>query len=503
MRDVRPNARLSKRTTARVASLAVLVILVASFMTFRPTSGATAGATTTVYTTANQAWADQQLVAWAPTSVQKINFGAVLQSISYSAIAQPSTTPQVVSADLSMVEQTGSPMIRVDLGYDAWLNNDAPTEQAADSYIHMVNSTGRLLVLADSSAEKYRSSPLSWTNFQAAWLQRVQTLAARYHPYAYIVVKESGWYYPMISDSKVNAAVYDPNVWGNLTAKLASAVKAASPSTLVGVAEAAYGLYNNSAYQGKVSFSVQFLQRAEKIPAVDFIGFDIYDPVGFQGTQTFLNTVGSGGKAVWIAEAWSQDCTCITDPSRSTLDQTWIQVLYYYALLNHVQVVIPFYTDIFASYGAPPTDSAGLVQFYQQRTPVFNEFEKIVSTNAAGQLLNPTTTTTSSSSSKSSTSTSPTTSTSSTSSSSSTTATTPTTSSTSSTSSRQSTTTSTSVTPTSTSSTPTLTSPSQTTSTSAATKSGSPFSLILAIAVIGVLLLLAGVIFSRRARTRS
>lgn len=382
------------------ASVTILALLVCSSLASERLEAATVSTSTQVIPgiTETQPWLDQQLVAWMPTSIHKMQFGAPVLSLSYGNIYSNTSTPQVVEENMKMVEQTGGSLVRFDLGYDAWLANDSQTIQQVGDYVQMVNDSGKLLVIADSAAERYRSFPQTWTNFQIQWLQRVKTLASLYHPYAYIVVKEPGWYYPMISDAKYNAAVYNANSWGNLTEALADTVKSVSPDTKVGVAVAAFDLYNDSAYQGRVSLSAQYLANVEKIPNVDFVGFDIYDIAGFLGTQRFLSQYGTGGKQVWITEAWSGDQINLTDPSRAPLDSLWIQVLYNFALHVNATAVLPFYSNLFASYETPPTNVTGMLQFYQQRTPVFYEFQKVIAANAAGVQLNYTSSSSSSSS---------------------------------------------------------------------------------------------------------
>ena len=396
MRFSRPRLHLGgPGTSFKLAALAVALLLVASAaLKFAPAATAQSSYSIT------ESWVDQQLVAWAPTSVYPMNFGVPDLRISYANIYQSYNTQPVINSSLGMLESTGSNLVRIDMGFDAFLANDTATTNAFDTYVKWINDSGKGLVLADSSAERYRSYPLTWSNFKQQWYIRDYALALRYHPAYFIVVKEPGWYYPMISDSSTNAQVYNATDWMVLVQNLVTAVHLASPQTKVGVAVAAFDLYDDPAYQGRTSFNVQFLQDCEKVQNLSFIGFDIYDIPGFDGTQQFLAQNGNGGKAVWIAEAWSADGTVVTDPSRSTLDTNWIRALYYFGLKIHAQTIEPFYTDLFASYGTPPTDPSSLQQFYQNRTPVFNEFQQIISSNRAGELPpgNSTATTTSQSS---------------------------------------------------------------------------------------------------------
>ena len=366
--------------SALQVSFVILLLFLSSALRFAPYALAQSSSSIT------ESWVDQQLAAWAPASVNPMNFGVPALRISYGNNYEPYNTEPVINSSLGVIEQTGVNLVRIDMGFDAFLANDTSTIKAFDTYTKWINDSGKQLVLADASAERYRSYPLTWTNFKEQWYIRDYILAQRYHPAYFIVVKEPGWYYPMISDASYNAQVYNATDWQVLVENLVKAVHLASPQTKVGVAVAAIDLYDDPAYQGRTSFNVQFLQDCEKIQNLSFIGFDIYDIPGFDGTQQFLSQVGTGGKAVWIAEAWSADGTVVTDPSRSALDANWIRALYYFGLKVHAQTIEPFYSDLFASYGTPPQDTTSLLQFFQNRTPVFNEFQQIISTNRAGEL---------------------------------------------------------------------------------------------------------------------
>ena len=396
-REFHSGARTGRDWVLTLAAVALLFILLGSSIPklVQPSTAQTGYSIT-------ESWIDQQLVAWQPSSVYPMDFGVPDLRISYGNVYDTYNTQAVVNASLGVLEQTGANMVRIDMGFDAFLANDSSTISAFDTYTHWINDSGKRLVLADASAERYRSYPLNWNDFKNQWLIRAYVLAHRYHPYAYIVVKEPGWYYPMISDVARNPQVFNASDWTVLTKDLIEAVHLGSPQTKVGVAVAAIDLYHDPTAQGRTSFNVQYLEDVEKLQNLSFIGFDISDIPGFQDTQQFLSQAGSNGKQVWIAEAWSADGTVVTDPTRSTLDSNWIRALYYFGLMEHAQVIEPFYTDLFAAYGTPPTDQAGLLQFYQGRTPVFSEFQQIISTNGAGQLPTGTATVTSSQASSSS-----------------------------------------------------------------------------------------------------
>ena len=359
-----------RRIIFAVAAMAILLSATVSvaFVELNRNKSSGSGSITTQ-------WLNQELINWKPASNGSLVFGATALRSSYGIKSY--NTMQVQAADINMLLSSNVSAIRIDIGYAPWLSNNTAVISEITSAVNLVKSSGKALIIADASSESYRSGgQLNWTDFKQQWIQRVKTLASLYHPYAYIVVKEPGWYYPMISDVLTNPLVLSPYDWSNLTVSLINAVKSVSPQTLVGVSVAAYDLYNSSYYQGKVSFNVHYLQLVEKIPSLDFIGFDIYDTQGFNGTMKFLTQNGNAGKAVWIAEAWSGDGQYIRNSSRAMLDREWMQVLYYFALKINASVVLPFYTDFFSSY-TWDTNSSDIISNYSLRQPVFYEFQTL------------------------------------------------------------------------------------------------------------------------------
>ena len=186
------------------------------------------------------------------------------------------------------------------------------------------------------------------------------TLAARYHPDYYIVVKEPGWYSPMVSDATTNPAFADPVEWIGLVSNLSSAVKQASPLTSVGVSIDAGGGFTNHH-----QFYDEFLNGVR----VDFLGFDIYSTDGFTNTANYLSQFGATGRQVWIAEYWSTAFSPY-DASREHLDASLQLLVYYFAQRVSASMVIPFFTNCFAAYA----DSPSLAALLTQRTPAYEEF---------------------------------------------------------------------------------------------------------------------------------
>lgn len=326
-----------------------------------------------------QQWLDQQVVAWKPAQNATMGFAALDARASYANLEASYNTMDVQSADLGMLLSADASCVRVDINYAPWLLNQQNYVNKMDAVIGSIRAQGQCVIIADAASQSYRGSgELTWSQFKVAWVQRVQTLAARYQPNFYIVVKEPSWYASMVSDATTNPQFQNATDWLVLTQNLAKAVHAVSPSTRVGVSVATDALLS-------ASFTVQYLHGAEGLAGLQFVGFDIYTASGFQNTQSFLSTFGTGGKQVWIAEAWSGTASVAFDSSRASLDKEWMLVLYYFAQQIHAQLVMPFYTDIFTSYGPYPTVSTALDSMYQtQREPVFYEYQSIATSYGVG-----------------------------------------------------------------------------------------------------------------------
>jgi hypothetical protein len=304
-----------------------------------------------------------------------MTFGVLFSRASYGNPETSYNTPAVETADLNMLLSTGAQCIRMDIGYQPWLQNDQNTIKEITSLVQDIRSAGKCLIIADSASETYRKGgQIPWSEFKTAWVSRVSILAALYHPDYYIVVKEPGWYVPMVSDATTNPLFQNINDWLGLTQNLTKAVQASSPSTVIGVAIAA-----NSLVQANGAFYAQYLNQVQSISGISFIGFDVYGQSDQTATQNYLSK-NPPSKSVWIPEAWSTatGAPLNGDPNQ---DSQWMGSLYSFASAIHAVFCIPFYTDDFASYNLtvnPPKDSASILSLYDQREPIYTEFHSVL-----------------------------------------------------------------------------------------------------------------------------
>ncbi len=363
----------SKRPRVRRLAMAVAIValfLVSSLAATRFVEGQTSDQIT-------QTWAQQMAAQWQPEVYHNMSFGALITSASYDQIEYSYNTPAVLQGYLNLMESSGAGYIRIDVGYDAWLHDNLTVQKELQSMVSQMRSDGKGFILADAGAEAYRSNPLPWAQFQQAWIQRVTTLAAFFHPNYYIVIKEPGWYVPMISDATTNPLVQSPAQWLNLTQYLTNAVLSVSPTTKVGVAIAADGLNQQP------SFYTAYLNGLPSIKGLSFMGFDIYTTSGFASTESYLSQYGHGNLSLWMAECWSgSNPSVVYDSSRSTLDPIWMKAAYYFAQKEGFSMMVPFFTNLFASYSltsTSPSTSSQIISLQQQRTPVFYMYQNVTS----------------------------------------------------------------------------------------------------------------------------
>ena len=311
----------------------------------------------------------QDASAWKPATNGSLGFSVVFVDASYDYLEQNSQS--TLQAELNMLLSSGASCIRIDIGYDAWLQNNVTAQNELQGFVSQIKSDGKCLVIADAGAESYRSSPLPFSQFQVVWQSRVQTLASLFKPNYYIVIKELSWYAPMISDANTNPQVRNATVWSDLAGSLAATVLSVSPQTKIGVA------IEGGLSQTQQPLYVNFLEGVSAQQNISFIGFDPYGQSDLTLFQSIISQIHTT-KSLWVAEAWSTGVDPSTgaqimfNPDRAALDAYWIQVMYYYCLYIHASVLEPFYTDAFSSYSQTPD--------FSQRTPVFYWFQHLATT---------------------------------------------------------------------------------------------------------------------------
>ena len=318
---------------------------------------------------------EQQLVAWAPPAWKPLDFCLQLARGSYDGPGQSYNTPAVLAAELDFLLSLNPTSIRVDIGYDAFAEGQTSVVDALDTVVTDIKAAGVRLIIADGSREYYRTNPQPWATFQTEWVSRVTDLATRYEPYAYVVIKEPGWYAPMISDAKTNPLVQEPASWVTLLGELDAAVKSASPSTLCGIAVTGTSVAPSSA---NAALYDQIMQGAASMATNDILGFDVYGSGDFAGAQSWLTANSPGGKLVWLTETWSSTTGKAQNPP--TIDAQWLGVAYDFCLRFGASLMNPFFTDAMCSYSlSGETNAAAIVSDYQRLTmPSYSAYQQLI-----------------------------------------------------------------------------------------------------------------------------
>lgn len=315
------------------------------------------------------------------------NIGSAVfdRSASYGNFQKPYLTMAEQQANLNMLYSTGASCVRLDINYAPWLKANTTQENELTSLVQNIKSNGKCLIIADAGSESYRGhGSIPWAQFKAAWAARVRELAYLYAPTYYEVIKEPGWYCPMISDCLNNALVQNYTEWVNLAQNLTGTVLIVSPGTKVGVAISASGLANAP------SEYINLMLGWSQLSQVNFLGFDIYNAANQASTQAYINGYGMNGKGFWIPEWWSNG-----GGHDSGNDPQAITNIYVFGSEYNSAFIIPFYTNNFVSYTlSSSTNTTFIINAYANtRTPVFYTYQCLVLGGLSGC---PSTTTTTS-----------------------------------------------------------------------------------------------------------
>ena len=354
------NERIRSRSRTRTKVIAVVAIALVLGVSFGVLQYGPPGARTTRTTVSS----------YSVTNPGPMTFAVLDQSISYGVSSY--ATPAEQQADLSMLLSTGAQCIRVDISFGPWLTNQTNVQSLINSSVGAIKATGKCLIIADAASESYREGAIPWSQFKVAWVQRVSTLAALYHPDYYIVIKEPGWYLPFVSDAGSNSLYQSASDWVGLTQNLTKAVLAASPSTKVGVSVAA-----GSINKGSLTFYTQFLNQVQSVPGLSFIGLDIYGQTGQMAALNYLSK-NPPQKPVWIAETWSSPSP--TKLTQALADAQWIRSIYQFGHSIGATMLMPFFTNLFSGYTVP-TGTNSLIAFYLGRTQAYTAFSNVVAGN--------------------------------------------------------------------------------------------------------------------------
>lgn len=312
-------------------------------------------------------WLDSGIAEWKPATCSPMKFGAVLGTASYNSGLYYSL--DVMKKQLSVLEEIGVDIIRIDLNYDAWLYSGSSDEtvrergveriRVYDAVVSQIRADGRELMIADACAEQYWKKTMTWEEFRAVFLERVETLAERYRPEYYVVVKEPYWYASYHSDKGFVKEEVTPEMWADLSEELCDIVKEVSPTTKTAVAEIP-----------QFKETKEYFRRVKDIPNLDIIGIDLYAGGEIEHVTEVIREVRESGKEIWILETWLG-----AFPEKwpkmeewRVLEAKWITLTVYYSQSNNIGGYLPFFSGRFTK-----KTSDGW-----QRTPSFYAYKSVI-----------------------------------------------------------------------------------------------------------------------------
>jgi len=297
-------------------------------------------------------WLDQKLIEWKPASYHQMKFGTLFPPLSYEGYRYQEDT-NFSDTYLTALEPFKADILRIDLYYDAWLNNDAKRIKTIDKIIRHIGEKKYALMIADASAEQYQRKKMSWNEFRTTYLTRVRTLTEKYKPEYYVIVKEITWY------DKIGNLEKKPSTeqWADLTKELARTVKEISPNTKVAVG---FVPQNEKEYFYKVS----------EMKDVDILGFDVYDKDwSLPATEELSKYAKSKGKELWMLETWLHYLPSTGKSWKKEIDAKWIKAMVYFSQNNGFQGYVPFFAGHFFSYSEKQIEGI---------TPAFNSYKSVI-----------------------------------------------------------------------------------------------------------------------------
>ena len=243
---------------------------------------------------------------YRPEEYHPVKFSVYINYPSYEYIYKHSTG-EIIN-QVSIVSKTGVDMIRIDILYDMFLNNDTETIQKLDRAVEEIRKQNKGVYIAiygekesftgnpDSETWKGHFGSMEWPLWRQTYLDQVRTIMIRYNPeYVNLLGEAPSWMQAQVSE------LVTVDQWVELTEEAASLVKQLNPSTYVVVDTALPHPFNNHA---NIRWYKQLVARDNEI---DAFGLDIYGLQGFQyykENEDLLQIAKEYKRDIWIGQTW-------------------------------------------------------------------------------------------------------------------------------------------------------------------------------------------------------
>ena len=244
---------------------------------------------------------------YKPEEYHPLKFSAYINYPSYEYIYKHSTD-EIIN-QVSTVSKTEVDMIRIDILYDMFLNNNTETMQKLDRAVEEIRKQNKEVYIAiygekesftgdpDSETWNGHFGSMEWPLWRQTYLDQVKTIMIRYNPeYVNLLGEAPSWMQAQISE------LVTVDQWIDLTEEAVSLVKLLNPSTYVVVDTALPHPFNNHA---NIRWYKQLVARDNEI---DAFGLDIYGLLGFQyyeDNENLLHVAKEYKRDIWIGQTWN------------------------------------------------------------------------------------------------------------------------------------------------------------------------------------------------------
>ncbi len=326
-----------KMLATSIAIIAILILFVSSKAP-KELSGTCSGAPLQYKSPCEQAnaWLDKKLIEWKPAAYRPMKFGTLFPPLSYGGEMYQDNT-NFSDIYMSGLKDLNLDVLRIDIYYDAWLNNDARHIGTTGNIISHIKDNGYKLMIVNIGAERYEKNPVTWETYRKSMLEMVEKFTTEYKPEYYIIVAE-----PVTRSYGGNHAETSEPVstdeWISFTNEACNLVKSINPETKVGIST--------------TPFEDEYFTKAAKIDCLDIAGINVYDIYGLEKSRMteLLALAKKEGKEAWILETWLDWKPSTGKPWKKELDAKWINATAYYAQKNNLDGYMVFFTRHFFSY---------------------------------------------------------------------------------------------------------------------------------------------------------
>lgn len=349
---------MDKKILFMIAILVIIIVVIFIWdKTSQRSSAACSGAPFLERSKCDQlnSWLNQKLVEWKPIAYHPMKFGALFPPLSYGGDLYQSDT-KFVDQYISMMKDLNLDLMRTDLYYDAWLNNDAKHIKTTGEAISRIKDNGYKLMIVNIGAKEYEKKPVSWATYKRSTLEIMRNFTKEYGPDYYIVAAEPVTYSRGGNHAQTSEPV-SADQWVDFTDEACKLIKSINSETKVAIET--------------TPFEKEYFEKATKLGCLDIAGITVYDAGGLERNETaeLLALVKKEGKEAWILETWLDWRPSVGKSWKKELDAKWINVSVDYAQNNNLDGYVTFFTRHFFSYSDKQ---------FEGYMPAFNAYKSIV-----------------------------------------------------------------------------------------------------------------------------